>query len=99
MVTMAQQQQPLTFGVWLAGIISREDVMAIVGRTPDVLVPSDRSVVRSVNQGEPISLMQRRSDAARAFRVLAELYRADDPTLSVNGKRPRRRLRLRRRSA
>src|SRR2546423_5549809 len=79
--------------------ISREDVMAIVGRAPDVLVPSDRVVVRSVNQGEPISLMQRRSDAARAFRVLAELYRADDPTLNVNGKRPRRRLRLRRRSA
>ena len=78
--------------------ISREDVMAIVGREPDVLVPSDRSVVRSVNQGEPIAL-QRRSDAARAFRVLAEMYRADDPTLSANGVRPRRRLRLGRRRA
>jgi septum formation inhibitor-activating ATPase MinD len=79
--------------------ISREDVMAIVGRAPDVLVPSDRGIVRSVNQGEPISLLQRRSDAARAFRLLAELYQADDPTLHVNGKRPRRRLRLLRRSA
>jgi len=79
--------------------ISHEDVMAIVGRAPDVLVPSDRVIVRSVNQGEPIALLQRRSDAARAFRVLAELYRADDPTLNVNGARPRRRLRLLRRSA
>jgi pilus assembly protein CpaE len=78
--------------------ISREDVMAIVGRAPDVLVPSDRGVVRSVNQGEPISLLQRRSDAARAFRVLAELYRADDPTLSANGA-GRKRRRLLRRSA
>ena len=74
--------------------ISREDVMAIVGRTPDVLVPSDRGVVRSVNQGEPISLLQRRSDAARAFRMLAELYLADDPAMSKNGARPKRRLRL-----
>jgi pilus assembly protein CpaE len=78
--------------------ISHEDVLAIVGRAPDVLVPSDRGIVRSVNQGEPISLLQRRSDAARAFRVLAELYRADDPALSVNGRRRRRR-RLLRRSA
>ena len=75
--------------------ISREDVMAIVGRVPDVLVPSDRNIVRSVNQGEPIALMQRRSDAARAFRVLAELYRADEQAAS-NGSR-RWRLRLRRR--
>jgi pilus assembly protein CpaE len=78
--------------------ISREDVLAIVGRAPDVLVPSDRGIVRSVNQGEPISLLQRRSDAARAFRVLAELYRADDPTLSANGT-GRKRRRLLRRSA
>jgi pilus assembly protein CpaE len=58
--------------------ISPEDVVAIVGRAPDVLVPSDRTVVRSVNQGEPIALSQRRSDAARAFRKLAELYLSDE---------------------
>jgi pilus assembly protein CpaE len=78
--------------------ISHEDVMAIVGRAPDVLVPSDRGIVRSVNQGEPISMLARRSDAARAFHVLAELYRADDPTLGANGARPRRLSRLLRRS-
>src|SRR6266850_887971 len=49
--------------------ISREDVMAIVGRTPDVLVPSDRNIVRAVNQGEPIALMQRRSDSSSAADV------------------------------
>src|SRR5581483_11596588 len=47
--------------------ISPDDVVAIMGRRPDVLVPSDRNVVRSVNEGEPISLLQRRSDAARSF--------------------------------
>jgi pilus assembly protein CpaE len=54
--------------------ISREDVMAIMGRTPDVLVPSDRNITRSVNQGEPIAFMHRRSEAARAFMALAQLY-------------------------
>ena len=37
--------------------ISREDVMSIIGRAPDVLVPSDRNITRSVNQGEPIALL------------------------------------------
>ena len=73
--------------------------MSIVGRAPEVLVPSDRGIVRSVNQGEPIALLQRRSDAARAYRLLAELYRADDPTLHTNGAKPRRTRRLLRRSA
>jgi pilus assembly protein CpaE len=76
--------------------ISREDVVAIIGRTPDVLVPSDRSITRSVNQGEPISLMNRRSDAARSFQTLAHLYIAD--AQSSNGSSPvRRRRRLFRR--
>jgi MinD-like ATPase involved in chromosome partitioning or flagellar assembly len=34
-------------------------------------------VTRSVNQGEPIALLHRRSDAARAFHTLAGLYAAD----------------------
>ena len=70
--------------------ISAEDVVAIVGRRPDVLVPSERGIVRSVNQGEPISLLERRSGAARAFRGLAELYVADDAV--SNGSNGRRRL-------
>jgi pilus assembly protein CpaE len=76
--------------------ISPDDVVAIVGRTPDVLVPSDRTIVRSVNQGEPIALLHRRSAAARAFRTLADLYLAD-ASVGENGSRPGRRIRLFRR--
>jgi pilus assembly protein CpaE len=57
--------------------IGREDVVAIVGASPDVLVPSDRGVTRSINRGEPIVLEHRRSEAGRAFRALAELYVQD----------------------
>lgn len=73
--------------------IAPEDVVAIMGRRPDVLVPSDRSITRSVNQGEPISLMHRRSEAARAFSALAGLY-SEDPKAA--GKRRRRRRPFRR---
>jgi MinD-like ATPase involved in chromosome partitioning or flagellar assembly len=48
-----------------------------MGAHPDVLVPSDRSVTRSINRGEPIVLEHRRSEAARAFHALAELYVQD----------------------
>jgi pilus assembly protein CpaE len=73
--------------------ISREDVVAIIGRAPDVLVPSDRNITRSVNQGEPISLQHRRSDAARSFSALAGLYIADEQSLNgANHAKRRRRL-------
>ncbi|HEX8854155.1 MAG TPA: AAA family ATPase [Thermoleophilaceae bacterium] len=54
--------------------ITREDVAEIVGRPPDVLVPSHRDIARSVNQGAPIVLSGKRSEAARAFADLAGLY-------------------------
>ena len=53
--------------------IEREDVLAILGRDVDILVPSSREITRSINQGEPIA-NQRGSEAAKAFRALAELY-------------------------
>jgi Flp pilus assembly CpaE family ATPase len=53
--------------------IDREDVLAILGRTVDVLVPSDRDITRSINHGKPIA-MQRGTEAAKAFRSLAELF-------------------------
>lgn len=53
--------------------IEREDVLAILGRDVDILIPSNRDVARSVNQGEPVAL-QRGTDAAKAFRALAEGY-------------------------
>jgi pilus assembly protein CpaE len=54
--------------------ISHADVVAVLGRAPDVLVPSQRDVVRSINAGEPIVMMAKRSEPAKAFRALAELF-------------------------
>jgi pilus assembly protein CpaE len=54
--------------------ITHEDVVAVIGRTPDVLVPSDREIPRSVNEGTPIVAAKARSEAAKAFRRLAALY-------------------------
>jgi pilus assembly protein CpaE len=68
--------------------ITHSDVLGILGRAPDVLVPSNREVTRSVNEGMPI-VAQRRSEAAKSFRALADLYAA---TESENGKRAKRSL-------
>jgi pilus assembly protein CpaE len=54
--------------------ITHDDVLAIIGRMPDVLVPSDRAIPRSVNEGMPIVLAKEKSEAAGAFRQLAALY-------------------------
>jgi pilus assembly protein CpaE len=54
--------------------ITHTDVVSIVGRSPDVLVPSNREITRSVNDGVPISTAAAKSEAAKAFRALAALY-------------------------
>jgi pilus assembly protein CpaE len=54
--------------------ITHDDVSAIIGRPPDVLIPSDREIPRSVNEGTPIVASRERSDAAKAFRKLADMY-------------------------
>jgi pilus assembly protein CpaE len=54
--------------------ITREDVRTVVGREPDVLVPSHRDIARSANTGAPIVVAEKRSEAAKAFRRLAEAY-------------------------
>jgi pilus assembly protein CpaE len=54
--------------------ITHDDVAAIIGRMPDVFVPSDRQIPISVNDGNPIVLAEDRSDAARSFRKLADYY-------------------------
>lgn len=71
--------------------ISHADVVGILGRAPDVLIPSQRDVVRWVNAGEPIVLASKRSEPAKAFRALAELAAADRaPAGSSKGGRRRR---------
>jgi pilus assembly protein CpaE len=54
--------------------IASDEVSAILGSSPDIMVPSDRDIPRSVNEGTPIVLANERSEAAKAFRSLADLY-------------------------
>jgi pilus assembly protein CpaE len=67
--------------------IDHDEVVAITGRKPDVLVPSDREIPCSVNAGVPVVLAKDRSDAARAFHSLAHLYVNGDRKTSANGRR------------
>jgi len=54
--------------------VTVEDATAVVGRAPEILVPSHRDVARSVNEGLPVVLSRPRSDVAKAFRALAVSY-------------------------
>jgi pilus assembly protein CpaE len=63
--------------------ITPDDVSTIVGRGPDVSIPSDREIPRSVNEGTPIVAARQGSGAAKAFRALADRYataKASAPT-------------------
>jgi len=53
--------------------ISQSDVEAVLGRTPDVFIPSDREIPRTVNEGIPIVVARPQSEPAEAFRQLAEM--------------------------
>ena len=61
--------------------ISTSDVVAVLGREPDVMVPSDREIPRAVNEGIPITIALPNADASQAFRELAAYYiEPDSPT-------------------
>jgi len=60
--------------------IDRQDVLGILGRDVDVLIPSHRDITRSINQGLPIALVSG-NGTGKAFRGLADLYR-DEPNAS-----------------
>jgi pilus assembly protein CpaE len=66
--------------------IEREDVLAILGRDVDILIPSHRDITRSVNQGQPIAT-QRGTEAAKAFRALADMY-VEEARARANGEMP-----------
>jgi pilus assembly protein CpaE len=70
--------------------VSQEDVSAIVGCPADVQVPSHRDIARSVNEGKPIVMSRPKSDVARAFRSLANLYAGTPATKSTVLKRRRK---------
>jgi pilus assembly protein CpaE len=54
--------------------IDDEDVLAVVGRQPDVSVPSDVEVPRAVNEGTPIVFARPDSSAGKAFTALARVF-------------------------
>lgn len=69
--------------------ISSSDVTAVLGREPDVFVPSDREIPRTINEGVPITISGPRSEAALAFRALASRYTGDPvPELAEAGAEP-----------
>jgi pilus assembly protein CpaE len=57
--------------------ISDDDVSRLLGRDPDVRVPSDVAIPRAVTHGQPIVVAEPRSGAARAFAALADAYIAE----------------------
>jgi pilus assembly protein CpaE len=54
--------------------ISERDVHEVLGKTPDVLIPSDRSIPRAITEGRAIVEAEPRSGAARALSGLADRY-------------------------
>jgi pilus assembly protein CpaE len=53
--------------------ISQSDVEAVLGRTPDVFIPSDREIPRTVNEGIPIVVARPQSEPAEAFGRLSDI--------------------------
>jgi pilus assembly protein CpaE len=75
--------------------ISQSDVEAVLGRTPDVFIPSDREIPRTVNEGIPIVVARPQSEPAEAFGRLADLLAgpsASEEPLAAAGGGSRRRL-------
>jgi pilus assembly protein CpaE len=63
--------------------IDDEDVLAVVGRSPDIQIPSDVEVPRAVNAGTPIVLAKPDSAAGKAYRSLAEEFLRREGQLSA----------------
>ena len=77
--------------------ISNDDVTTLLGRQPDVRIPSDRAIPRAITEGRTIVEADPTSGAAQAFTALARTYiRAGRPATAepVAVERPVRRLRL-----
>jgi pilus assembly protein CpaE len=71
--------------------IDDEDVLAVVGRRPDIRIPSDVEVTRAVNEGTPIVIAKPDSAGAKAFRALAEEFlRREGAPVSADAAEPKR---------
>jgi pilus assembly protein CpaE len=62
--------------------ITHADVQTIVGREPNVMVPSDRDITRAVNEGTAIVISKPKSGAATAFSRLAGMYQPETVTIT-----------------
>jgi pilus assembly protein CpaE len=54
--------------------ITADDVEKVLGRRPDMMVPSDREIPRALNSGSPIVIAKPDSDASKAFTRLAKVF-------------------------
>jgi pilus assembly protein CpaE len=76
--------------------ISLGDVERLLGRRPNVLVPSDRAIPTAITEGRTIVAAEPHSEAARAFASLAQTYLSGGkiPRLHPLQPAPKRRLAL-----
>ena len=67
-VTLVLNRADTNVGIGMA------DVERLLGRRPDVLVPSDRAIPRAITEGRTIVAAEPRSGAAQAFTSLARRF-------------------------
>ena len=72
--------------------ISISDVVGVLGRDPDIFIPSDREIPRAINEGIPIVLARPQSEPTQAFSLLATLMTGKQPADIQNTGESRRRL-------
>jgi pilus assembly protein CpaE len=72
--------------------ITNRDVEDILECSPDVQIPSSRDIAMAVNQGNPIVLSQKRSDASKSFGSLADLLSGSSAAKPTSGRKTRIRI-------
>lgn len=73
--------------------LSHQDAAKILGRAPDILVPNNLAVPRSLGDGVPVVIGQPRSDVARVLMAMAEPFTTDSRSTSETAPEPRRKRR------
>jgi pilus assembly protein CpaE len=68
--------------------IAQHEVEHLLGKAPDVLVPSDRAIPRAITDGQTVVETAPRSGAARAFVGLAEYYLAESKAARAAAEAP-----------
>jgi pilus assembly protein CpaE len=71
--------------------VTPEDVTTLLGRAPDIRVPSHRDITRSVNEAMPIVLSGGHAEARKAFQALGASYLTEPGATGARDEKPRRR--------